>query len=297
VTGQTCSTDFPTHLPEQATPGGNCDAFISKILVGPDISISPAGLTFPAQGVNTTSTPQTITLTSNGDSPLVIGAITISGQFTVQSDGCSGQTLAPPPGSPSTCNISVSFAPTSSGPQSGTLTIPDNVPGSPQTVSLSGLVTNVFVLPTQLSFGNQFVGTTSPARTATLTNASGSTLTILGIGTSGDFAQNNTCGNSLAPGTSCPISITFNPPLGATGNQTGTLTVTDSDSSSPQTVSLTGHANAPVPSFSTGNLNFGTQPATGSAQTVTLSNVGDGALQIDAISISGPFEQTNTCPT
>jgi len=132
VTGQTCSTDFPLHHPEQPTPGGNCDAFISKIIVGPDISLSPSNLIFPAQGVGTTSSPQTITVTSNGDSPLIIGTVTLSGEFT-QSNSCSGATLGPG----ETCTITVTFAPTSPGPQSGTLTIPDNVVGSPQTVPLS----------------------------------------------------------------------------------------------------------------------------------------------------------------
>jgi hypothetical protein len=34
VTGQTCSTNFPTHLPLQGTYGGACDAFVTKINAG-----------------------------------------------------------------------------------------------------------------------------------------------------------------------------------------------------------------------------------------------------------------------
>ena len=31
IAGQTCSLDFPLANPLQAAPGGNCDAFISKV--------------------------------------------------------------------------------------------------------------------------------------------------------------------------------------------------------------------------------------------------------------------------
>ena len=298
VTGQTCSTDFPTHLPEQPAAGGNCDAFVSKVVVGADIFISPTTLVFPTQGKGSTSTPQTITVTSNGDSSLTLTGMTLTGTNSAdfaETNTCGALPATLAPGS--SCTINVTFTPTTGSAESATLSIADNVTGSPQSVSLSGLVTEVFVLPTQLNFGDQLVGTTSAPGTVTLFNVGANTLTITGIGTSGDFAQTNNCGNGLAAGANCTISVTFSPPLGASGIQAGTLTVNDSDPLSPQTVALTGHANAPVASFSTGVLNFGTQGATGPAQTVTLSNVGDGALQLNSISISSRFAQTNNCPT
>ena len=49
----------------------------------------------------------------------------------------------------------------------------------------------------------------------TLTNVGGATLTINSIavsgGNAGDFAQNNNCGTSLAPGAFCTIKVTFTP--------------------------------------------------------------------------------------
>src|SRR5260370_2640058 len=93
--------------------------------------------------------------------------------------------------------------------------------------------------PNSLSFANQIVNTTSAAKTVTLTNNQTSTaLTISGITTSGDYAQTNNCGASLAALASCTINVTFKPT--ATGTRTGTLTVTDNANNSPQTASLTG---------------------------------------------------------
>jgi hypothetical protein len=82
------------------------------------------------------------------------------------------------------------------------------------------------------------VGTTSTAKTVTMTNNGSTALTISGISTSGDFTQINACGTSLAAGTSCQIQVRFHPT--ATGTRTGKLSVSDNGGGSPQTVTLTG---------------------------------------------------------
>ncbi len=92
--------------------------------------------------------------------------------------------------------------------------------------------------PISLTFAGQTVGTTSTAQTVTLTNTGDAALTIASIATSGDFAQTNTCGSSVAAGTNCTISVTFTPT--ASGTRSGTLTVTDNAAGSPQTVALSG---------------------------------------------------------
>jgi hypothetical protein len=73
----------------------------------------------------------------------------------------------------------------------------------------------------------------------TLTNGSnGHDLTIQKITVSGDFSQTNNCPATLSTGAACTISVTFTPT--ATGVQDGVLTVTDNDSTGPQTVNLSG---------------------------------------------------------
>ena len=58
------------------------------------------------------------------------------------------------------------------------------------------------------------------------------------IAVTADFGESDNCGSSLASAASCIINLTFTPP--AVGTVTGTLSITDNASGSPQTVSLSG---------------------------------------------------------
>jgi Abnormal spindle-like microcephaly-assoc'd, ASPM-SPD-2-Hydin len=101
--------------------------------------------------------------------------------------------------------------------------------------------------PTSLTFASQNVGTTSAAQTITLTNSGTAALSITSIAASGDYVQTNTCGTSVAAGANCTISVKFTPT--AAGTRTGTITVTDNASGSPQTASLMGTGVAGAQSF------------------------------------------------
>jgi hypothetical protein len=94
--------------------------------------------------------------------------------------------------------------------------------------------------PTSLTFGPQIVGTTNTAQPVTLTNAADATspLTIASISAGGDFAQTNTCGNSVPINRSCTISVTFTPTAG--GARQNFLTVSDNAPNSPQSLTLNG---------------------------------------------------------
>jgi hypothetical protein len=95
---------------------------------------------------------------------------------------------------------------------------------------------------TSLAFANQTVGTTSTAQPVTLTNIGTGSLTISGIAASGDFAESNNCGASVAAGSNCTIDVTFKPI--ATGTRPGTLTISDNAAGSPQSVVLSGTGGA-----------------------------------------------------
>jgi len=104
---------------------------------------------------------------------------------------------------------------------------------------LHGIGTSVTLSPPSLNFGSHSVGTsTTRVVTMTMTNNAATSLVIGTITASGDFAQTNTCGASLAPGANCSIRVTFTPTI--KGTRTGTVAITDSDFSSPQSVKLTG---------------------------------------------------------
>jgi trimeric autotransporter adhesin len=141
------------------------------------------------------------------------------------------------------CTINVTFRPTAVGTRTASVSIADNAPGTPHTVSLSGTGTGVSVTPTSLTFATQTVGTTSAAQTVTVRNVDTTILTGISVsdtGTNaGDFNQTTTCGTSLSVGSSCTISVTFRPTARFT--RTASLRVSDSDPTSPQQVSLTGN--------------------------------------------------------
>lgn len=120
--------------------------------------LSPASLSFTSQVVGTTSAAQALTLTNSGDEALSISSIAISGDFA-ETNTC-GATV--PAGS--SCTVSVTFTPNGSGTQSGTLTVTDNAPGSPQAAALSGTGTDFTIAP---ATGSAMSATVIAGQTAT----------------------------------------------------------------------------------------------------------------------------------
>ncbi len=110
---------------------------------------------------------------------------------------------------------------------SSALSIVVNAPGPAVTVSAANL-----------TFSSQATGSTSAAQSVTVTNSGSAALSINVIAASGDFAQTNTCGTSVAAGASCTISVTFTPT--APGTRSGNLTITDNAPASPQSIALSG---------------------------------------------------------
>jgi hypothetical protein len=165
----------------------------------------------------------------------------------------------------------------------------------------TGTSPGVSLSTSKLNFGDQTVGGTSAPLSVTLTNSGNATLTITSILTNGDFSQTNSCGTSVGAGSNCTLSVTFTP--SATGSRIGTLTIRDNASSSPQTVSLSGNgvttSGTPIANLSQTQISFKAQrvSTTSDSQPVTLSNSGDGTLNISGITISTEFGQTNNCGT
>jgi FG-GAP-like repeat/Abnormal spindle-like microcephaly-assoc'd, ASPM-SPD-2-Hydin len=276
------------------------DNTVAILLQATTVSLSTTSLDFGIQVIGTSSAPQVVTLTNTGIFSLTISSIAVSGADSAdygQTNTC-GSDL--PPGA--SCTISVTFAPTQTGPRTASLTITDNGAGSPQLVSLSGTgVTsgpNATLSTTDLTFTTQLVGTSSPPQAVTLSNYGSVTLRINRIAITGtdhgDFAQTNTCGSSVAPGASCAISATFNPTQ--SGTRSGAVSIKDNAPGSPQTVNLTGTGT--VVELNPTSLDFGSVNV-GSSRVLTtaLTNVGSAFLSITSIIVTGSseFSQTNTC--
>lgn len=122
-----------------ASLGGGTDLYF-KTFVSPDpgISLSASSLSFDSQTVGTASAPQLLTLSNSGtNNDLQITNIYAEGDFS-QTNNCVPPGLVAPG---SSCTVTVTFSPNSSGPRSGVITIEDNVPGSPQRVAMAGAAT------------------------------------------------------------------------------------------------------------------------------------------------------------
>ena len=209
---------------------------------GPSVSLNPSTLSFGSQTQGTTSAAQSITLTNTGNATLTLTSISVTGTNAgdfAQTNTCGGSLAAN-----GTCTINVTFTPTASGSRTASISITDNAPGSPQSVTLTGtgLSGQVSLSPSSLTFTSQNVGTTSTAQNVTLTNTGTASFTIASIsltGTNaGDFSETNGCGSSLAANGTCTITVQFSPT--APGTRTASVSIADSLASSPQTVTLTG---------------------------------------------------------
>ena len=158
-------------------------------------------------------------------------------------------------------------------------------------------VTGVNAAPSALNFGSLATGSTSTAQTVTVSNPTGAAAPVTSIATTGDFAQSNTCGTSIAANSSCTVSVTFTPT--ASGSRTGTLTVNAGGTTSTVSLSGTGIAPGPVLAAAPANLSFASTLVgnTTATQAVTVSNSGTSAATVSGVAATGDFTQTNNCTT
>ncbi|MGA9207437.1 MAG: choice-of-anchor D domain-containing protein, partial [Terriglobales bacterium] len=196
------------------------------------------------------------------------------------------------------CTIDVTFTPEATGARAGSVAITDNAGGSPQAIQLTGtgdVTVALTVTPTSLSFGNQLLGTSGTPQGVIVTNPAAAAISISSLAISNGWTETDNCLPSIPANSSCNIHVVFAPTAG--GNQTGSITLTDDAENSPQIVTLSGTALAPVVTLSTQSLTFAAQAVsiTSAAQTILLTNTGSGGLTPLTIGTTGDFAQTNNC--
>ena len=255
------------------------------------VALSSTALSFPSLQVGQSSPQQSVTLTNNGNATLNL-TIAITGDY-VQTNDCP-----PALGVGSMCTFQITFTPTTGGARNGALTLTDNAPDSPESVTLtgSGYVTTANIAPATLTFNSQSVGSTSSLQTVAITNTGGNAMTVTGVATSGDFAATTQC--SAVPTTqSCLINVTITPTTA--GSRSGTLTISDNAQGNPHSVALTGTGVASTANFIPASLNFGSQTvgSISAPQMITLTNSGNGQMTVTSVQVTGDFAQTNNCTT
>jgi len=282
---------------------------------GPSVSLSATSLSFGSIQTGSSSAPQTVTLTSNGGQALSVDSISLGGadpsQFQ-EMDTCQTPSVLQPT---KFCSISITFMPTGTGSQQATLSITDNAPGSPQSLTLTGSgvappppAPAVTVTPNPVSFPSTVQGVTSSPITVGVMNSGNATLHISSVtlagNNAGDFTMTNGCSGPYAPNAGCTISLTFAPL--AAGQRSAIISITDDAPNSPQSVQVSGTATAapptsPAVSFSTTSVSFPaiTQGTAIGPQNVTVTSSGGATLHISSVVLGGAnsseFSLTNGC--
>jgi hypothetical protein len=254
-------------------------------------TLSATSLVLPATVIRQESAAVDLTLTNSGDLPLTSISAKISGPFE-QSTNC-GTMLA----GRSSCAFSVKFLPSTTGTQTGKLTISDAI--RVQTVKLSGvgeLPPKFSVSPASIAFAAQPAGVPSAPRSVTVSNMGGAPMAnvkfaVTGPAESSFAVSKTTCGAVLNKGSSCTVQVRFTPRV-IGGNQ-GTLAITSSTIGVAQaTVALNG-VGLPPPELevSPTSLDFEYEliGKTSAAKTVTIANVGGAALDDMRLAVSGDY--------
>jgi hypothetical protein len=172
----------------------------------PGVSLAPFSMVdFPATGVGITSAVQMVTLTNNESVPLAVQGIATTGDFAVVSGSSTcGASVAVN----AACTMQVVFVPTAGGPRSGTLTVTDSGPNSPQVLTLNGA-------------GVDFTLNSNGPSSVTITNGQNAVFPLL-LSSAGNVTAvvtftcmgvpaNSTCNvtpNNVALGNTTTISVT-----------------------------------------------------------------------------------------
>jgi hypothetical protein len=253
------------------------------------LTSNPTSLSFSPVSAGS-NTSKTITLTNSGTISVQISSITAAGNtFSV-----SGVTAPLTLNASQVATLSVKFAPTAAGNDSGSILIASNAAGSPLTIPLSGTATTAPVgqltaSTTAVNFGSVVDGRNA-TQNITLTNTGNAPLQITNVAATGTAFSDSGVAipSTLNASQSVTLAVKFAPT--STGSAAGSITVSDS-AGSPVTITLSGTgtvAAAGQLTASSTTVGFGNVAAgTSSSQNITLTNAGNAALQITSISTSG----------
>jgi hypothetical protein len=158
---------------------------------------------------------------------------------------------------------------------------------------MKGTPPPVTLAPSSIFMPDTVVGQQSVGATAVLRNNQTVPLSITSIAIGGDFSQTNNCTSPIGAGGLCNLTIKFKPT--AAGLRTGKITFTDSGSTSPQVLNLSGNglsaATTSVTSHSYGQIAVGTS----ASYKAYLFNNQSVPLNITSIATTGDYSQTNHC--
>ncbi|MGA7318061.1 MAG: choice-of-anchor D domain-containing protein, partial [Silvibacterium sp.] len=306
-------SDAPTTLPLPSSAGYGYVAKVAPVNASLALAL-PSSVNFGQQPVNVSTAqyglqPQPVELRNLGSKPLNLQTpfVFSSNEFS-ETDNCVSPIAAG-----GICTLNLSFTPSSSGPQTGTLSISSDAPNTPTTLTLTGSAVDgsyLLLSPTNLSFSDQVVGTASATQTVTVKNIGDQVATISSgsfYGNSADYTVVSNCPAQLSAGQSCQVGVSFAPA------QVGLRNSQLYDYNYPygnQAVSLSGTGVAGTGAAGTGtltlsatSLNFGTQAqgSTSATQYINLYNTGSLPVTVNSATVtttgqsgSGDFQITQS---
>lgn len=257
---------------------------------GPQVVVNPGNIDFGAVYIKTTSAAKTITLTNNGDQPLLIGKSTVtpampSGVFMVSglpTDGTMLKKTDPP------ITLTVTASPLMAMQQTGEIAIVVNDQVKMGMVriplAVTGVQANISVQPMMMSFPVTIIGQTSMEQTLTVTNTgaaplTGLTLSVAGTN-SGDFITSGMPPMMVPTGQSATFKVAFRPT--GNGTRSGIVVVNAAGLTTPTQVKTDGTGKLLTISCTPGDKDLG-KVAVGNTGTVKIVCTNSDTAAIDYV--------------
>jgi hypothetical protein len=191
--------------------------------------LTPVVQDFGPVPINSASTTELFAVTNliAGSSSITLATPAVSGDFSVSNAVSGGTPCGGALANTASCFIQIDFAPSATGPRTGTLTV--QAGSSTATAALTGYGEadpGLSLTPNALVFNN-VPGSSSTQQTVTLLNTSttaeqvGAVSATTSSSSATSFSASG-CNTTLAAGATCAISVTFTP---ATASAAGTLTI------------------------------------------------------------------------
>ena len=267
------------------------------------LQASPTSLAFGSIVVGVTSATQSVTVSNTGGTAASSVSVASGNptEFPVSSNTC-GSTL----NAGASCSFSVAYKPSATGADAASVTISHAAGSVAVAVSGTGApppTPNLQASPASLAFGSITVGTTAAAKAITVTNTGTGNATGVAYANSNAARfplTGNTCGPTIAAGTTCTLDVAYAP--SAAVADSGTLTISYTGGTSIP-IALAGSGSAAA----TANLTASPTPVafgnvvvgqTSAGTTVTVNNGGGAAATSVALANSNATEfvvSANTC--
>ncbi|MCP5467654.1 MAG: choice-of-anchor D domain-containing protein [Deltaproteobacteria bacterium] len=276
-------------------------------VVNPAISFSPLQVNFGPVAVGESSESTIISVTSVGSTPLAIDNVQlINGtHFTIVQDNCNAKVLIPG----ASCLIVVKGNPQAAGNFNDSIKLTTNTNIDPSVpLAVEGVLRELTIAPgAPFDFGVVNAGETSADQVFTVTNTGGAPINVFAISLIGSDVENfnliaeDCSGKVLAVAGECNITVNYQP--NAAGSHVAQIQVAANTSESPVSHEIRGTGvgiGGAVLELDPSALDFDRlNVGQIQSQQITVTNIGNEATAIDAVSIAGndpsAFSQENSC--